>query len=66
MAGPLLKKSDTKKQILISDTCNYKPKMELKKMNAVDFSLWDRVKSKHHCPKYPHANDNRLYMAIRK
>ena len=67
MVEPLLKKSDIKKQILISGTCNHKAKIELKKMNAINFLLiWDRVKNKYHCPKYAHANDNRLYMARRK
>jgi len=61
------KKRYKKKQIIISGTCNHKAKIELKKMNAINFLLiWDRVKRKYHCPKYSHANDNRLYMARRK
>jgi hypothetical protein len=67
MVGPLLKKRDIKKQVLISGTYNYKAKIELKKMNAINFLLiWYRVKKKYHCPKYPHAKNNRLYMAGRK
>ena len=46
MVGPLLKKSDAKKkQILISGTCNHKAKIELKKMNAINFLLiWESQK----------------------